>query len=90
MSAAPAVVPPYTDQPPTVAGWYWRREHGRARVVQLLGPDHAPRHWQTMRRDVLNTARDLKTDPAALAHLEALPASHWLIEWAGPIPEPTP
>lgn len=73
----------YSDQVPTVPGWYWRRDNQGAQVLYVSLSHHVPAPWRVIRAHTLAliTAEDRKA-------LEALPESAWLIEWAGPIPSP--
>ena len=77
----------WTEEPPTKAGWYWRRDRmGGGALIQYVHRCNLPMlTWEERKEETLICA-DTKDVPA----LEALPDSSWIIEWAGPIPVPTP
>lgn len=80
----------WTETPPTVPGWYWKRKGGNGgecRMVEHLS-GYAPKSGPQAKRALFETLEELGTDPEAVAVMHALPASHWLIEWAGPLVPP--
>jgi len=77
----------YTDEAPTVPGWYFRRtggSDGSKRLIQLPAKGECPRHWRQVQNDDLAEA-EASGDLKSLEKLKALPEGHWLTEWSGPV-----
>lgn len=88
MNAAPAPPLQWTEAPPIVPGWYWRRDANGIRAEYLSIP---PQHWEDRQSDVLSyyASEDaLGRWPGHLQTLGNTPDSAWLIEWAGPLVPP--
>ncbi len=87
----------WTQDPPKVAGLYWKRNTGnpdcKPEPVKIeeyhLDPETAPmKTFQTpqeRRASTLESLRRLKTDEKAMAFMEGLPEEHWQVWWCGPI-----
>ncbi|WP_274643973.1 hypothetical protein [Pseudomonas serbica] len=74
----------YTDEVPTIPGFYFQRQRGGVRVIELPYCGQWPRHWRDKKQDGINAVEDEHTRAAA----QALPDSSWITEWAGPIDHP--
>lgn len=77
----------YTEEAPTIPGWYFRRmggSGGRKRLVELPAKGRWPEHWRKVQNDEL-AATEASGDLESLEKLKALPESHWLTEWCGPV-----
>jgi len=85
-TAAPSLA--YSDQVPTVPGWYWERRSNGVRLLEL-NKHSRPRSWRGSKARLLATLKEMKTDPEAIAATAKLPATFWRIEYAGPILPPT-
>ncbi len=75
----------YSDQVPTVPGWYWQRGNDGVRVVSIPYP-HMVTPWRKLREIRLSDS-DL-IDSGQLEAWRQFPESFWRIEYAGPIQEP--
>lgn len=85
MNAACSVPYTWTDNVPTVPGWYFRRDgDGCVRVLRLPGPPPGwPTHWRDRKAESIALA-----DESIKERVAAIPDSRWMMEWAGPIPLP--
>ncbi len=76
----------WTEEPPTEAGWYWNRHAiSGARIIHVDPLSHRPRHWKELKAEALEIC-----EPRTSEFLRLRPDEEWKIEWAGPIPVPTP
>jgi hypothetical protein len=74
----------YTEEVPTVRGWYFQRMRGVERIIELPNYGTWPRHWRDKKQDAVDAA----TDETMRQAVQALPDSAWITEWAGPIAHP--
>jgi hypothetical protein len=81
----------YSEDVPTVPGYYWERRNDKKRIVELHDYN-MPRHWREMRQECLSTIQEQVGNGVytleSIAPLVNQPEEYWKIEWAGPIPEP--
>lgn len=77
-------IPTYSETPPTVAGWYWRRDQHNEVIIRVDPRYNAGTPWRELRARTIDHCSDL-TDKALLM---LAPDSSWKVEWAGPIPKP--
>jgi len=86
----------FTDARPTKVGWYWRRDHETSKYGRILFVDEMMLNnsdsmvpWREKREQ---TIKSVENGPEAggklVGQLKALPDSHWLVEWAGPLIPP--
>ncbi len=79
----------YSDKVPTLPGWYWERRASGSRILEL-NKHNMPRSWRGSKARLLVALKKCGAGKEAITHTASLPASHWRVEYAGPIQEPTP
>ena len=74
----------FSENPPTVPGWYWVRRHNSLSVLYF--PHHGlyPRHWKQVREETLSALEDTQR---ALSYA-AIDTKHFVVEYCGPIYPP--
>jgi hypothetical protein len=75
----------YTEEVPTVPGFYFQRQKGSVRVIEFPYCGEWPRHWRERRQSSIDAA---ESDEVLRIKVKSLPDSSWITEWAGPIALP--
>lgn len=73
----------YSDELPTVPGWYWERRQRGTRIIELPFNGYWPIPWQKRMADSIAMAQESERQ-----RLLKLPIEAWRVEYAGPIPSP--
>jgi hypothetical protein len=79
----------YTDEVPTVSGWYWvKRSNTIADIIQI-DAEYPPTYWKTRReRTIAMMATWSDFTEEDVNNLKNKPDSFWLIEYCGPLVPP--
>lgn len=74
----------FTEDPPAVVGWYWRKTSTRTAMVYV---SQVPcEHWTIHRDRCLTPGSGVGSE--LLPRLQQLPESEWVVKWAGPLVPP--
>lgn len=73
----------YIDVVPSLPGWYWERRLSGVRIIELPHCGTWPRSWQERKVSSIEGS-----EGETRQRLEALPDTHWRVEYAGPIQPP--
>lgn len=77
----------YTEDVPTIPGFYFKRKNGVVSVLEMPYCGVWPRHWKVIKQESLDMMTSAGDEDTCQKLLE-LPDSAWLTEWAGPIHHP--
>jgi hypothetical protein len=75
----------YTEDVPTINGWYWRKSSDGERIMFIHNFSY-PRHWKEIKADAFESVEKYAMEK--LEHLKSLPDSYWIVQWAGPLVPP--
>ena len=82
----------YTDEVPTVSGWYWVKRNRKVEVKHIDVECSCILHWRKQKEKLLiDNDKHFKLGIVLIEFNEALksqPDSFWLIEYCGPLVPP--